>query len=119
MPFKGPYEIDIPSCNLLKYHIPQDEELPDEPLWIDAVDTSISLSLRQMNQWVKRLAIGLDRLGVKPGEVVLMYSPNHIFVGVAYFGITGSGRIFSGANPIYTVPGKLTFPAQPSMCLLT
>lgn len=54
--------------------------------------------------WIKRLALGLDRLGVKHGEVVMIYTPNHIFVPAAYLGIVGSSRAFSGANPIYTLP---------------
>jgi len=55
-------------------------------------------------QWVKRLGLGLDRLGVKHGDIVLIYSPNHIFIPVAYLGIVGSCRAFSAVNPIYTVP---------------
>ena len=60
-----------------------------------------------MHQWAKRLAVGLDRLGVRAGEVVLIYSPNHIFVPAAYFGIVGSKRIFSGTNPLYTISGMV------------
>ena len=52
------------------------------------------------------MAIGLDRLGVKKGDVLMMVSPNHIFVPIAYLGTVGSGRIFSGANPLYTVDGR-------------
>jgi 4-coumarate--CoA ligase len=50
----------------------------------------------------------LDRIGSKPGEVVMILTPNHIFVPVAYLGIVGSKRIFSGANPAYTVSGVFT-----------
>lgn len=56
--------------------------------------------------------MGLERFqaasgssGVKRGEVVLVLSPNQIFVAVAYLGIVGSGRVFSGMNPNYTVQG--------------
>jgi hypothetical protein len=45
-------------------------------------------------------------MGSKPDEVVMIFTPNHIFVPVAYLGIVGSKRIFSGANPAYTVSGK-------------
>lgn len=50
--------------------------------------------------------IGLDRLGVKAGEVVMIFTPNQKFVPVAYLGIVGSRRVFSGSNPAYTVPGR-------------
>jgi 4-coumarate--CoA ligase len=107
MPLKSPYPaLDIPKVNILSYIFPRGEELPDTPLWIDSADDNISLSLRQLQQWCKRIAIGLDRLGVKPGSVVMVYTTNHVFVPAAYMGIVGSGRIFSGANPAYTLPGK-------------
>jgi acyl-CoA synthetase (AMP-forming)/AMP-acid ligase II len=52
------------------------------------------------------LAFGLERIGLKKGDVVMIYTPNHIFVPVAYLGIVGAGYAFSGANPVYTLPGK-------------
>ena len=60
------------------------------------------------------MAIGLDRLGLKKGDVLMMVSPNHIFVPIAYLGAVGSGRIFSGANPLYTVDGREDI--HPSLC---
>jgi acyl-CoA synthetase (AMP-forming)/AMP-acid ligase II len=107
MPFSSPCPvIDIPKKNILSYCFPPGEELPDTPLWIDSENNSLSLSLKQMSIWVNRIAIGLDNLGVKPGTVVMIYTPNHIFVPAAYLGIVGSGRIFSGTNPAYTVHGQ-------------
>lgn len=83
------------------------KQILDQPIWIDAGDTRKCFSLRTMLQWVKCFAVGLDKLGIKPGDVVLAYSPNHVFVPVAYFGIAGSQRIFSGANPAYSADGML------------
>lgn len=68
--------------------------------------------------------MGLDRLGIKHGDIVMIYTPNTIFVPVAYLGIVGSCRAFSAANPIYTVPevthqlkntGAVCILAHPSM----
>ena len=39
----------------------------------------------------------------------MIYTPNHIFVPVAYLGIVGAGYAFSGANPVYTLPGRHGF----------
>ncbi|BCS17229.1 acyl--CoA ligase [Aspergillus puulaauensis] len=94
--------LDIPRSNILSYLYPANQTVSNQPIWIDANDPNNSLSPRQMLSWVRRLGYGLDRLGVGKGEVVMIYTPNHIFVPVAYQGIVGSGRIFSGANPIYT-----------------
>ncbi|OJJ43669.1 hypothetical protein ASPZODRAFT_136123 [Penicilliopsis zonata CBS 506.65] len=94
--------IDIPHVNILSYLYPPNQTVSDKPIWIDASNPAQSLSPRQLLSWVRRLGFGLDRLGVRAGEVVLVFTPNHIFVPVAYQGIVGSGRIFSGANPAYT-----------------
>ena len=54
---------------------------------------------------VKRLALGLDRTGIAKGEVIMAYTPNHIYVPLTYFAIVGAGYAFSAANPAYTLPG--------------
>jgi acyl-CoA synthetase (AMP-forming)/AMP-acid ligase II len=107
MPFTSPYgEITIPKVNLLTYLFPLGDTPSTKPLWIDSKDISIALSPAQLLSWVKRLSFGLERANLKRGDVVMIYTPNHIFVPVAYLGIVGAGYIFSGANPAYTLPGK-------------
>ncbi|KAH7561618.1 hypothetical protein BM1_02722 [Bipolaris maydis] len=105
MPYSSPFPaLTIPKCNVLHYLFPQEQTPSDTPLWIDSKNTERYLTPRSMLQWTKRLAVGLDRIGSKPGEVVMIFTPNHIFVPVAYLGIVGSKRIFSGGNPAYTLP---------------
>ncbi|CBF82169.1 acyl--CoA ligase [Aspergillus nidulans FGSC A4] len=94
--------LEIPKSNILSYLYPPNQTVSDQPIWIDASNPNNSLSPRQMLTWVRRLGYGLDRLGIRKGEVVIILTPNHIFVPVAYQGIVGSGRVFSGANPTYT-----------------
>ena len=107
MPLSSPFpELQIPKVDILTYLFPPGETQSRDPLWIDSEDTKISLSPLQLLQWVKRLAFGLERSGAKKGEVIMTYTPNHIFVPVAYLGIVGAGYAFSGANPIYTLPGE-------------
>jgi acyl-CoA synthetase (AMP-forming)/AMP-acid ligase II len=107
MVYKSPYPLlDIPETNILTYLFPPGQEPLDEDIWIDSKDPSQRLSPRQALQWVKRLAFGLERLGLKKGDVAMILTPNQIFVPVAYLGIVGAGLIFSGANPSYTVPGE-------------
>lgn len=103
MPQKSPFQIDIPQTDVLSYVFPENGKPSTEPIWIDADDTSNSLSPKQLLSWVKRLGVGLDQLGIKQNEAVMMYSSNHIFVPVAYLAIAGSGRIFTGCNPAYGV----------------
>lgn len=56
-----------------------------------------------MLSWVKRVIIGLDKLGLQKGDVCMIHTPNHVLVPAAYLGIVGGARCFSAANPIYTV----------------
>ena len=98
--------IKIPEIDVLTYLFGSGENLSDSPLWINSTDPSKFLSLRRGLQWIKRLGVALTDLGVKTGEVVMLVSPNHIFVPVAYLGVVGHGFIFSGANPIYTAEGE-------------
>ena len=108
MVYSSPYpDLDIPQTNVLTYLFPPGEEPQSESLWFDAKKNSSNLSPKQALQWIKRLSFGLERLGLKKGDVAMIYTPNQIFVPVAYLGIVGAGLIFSGANPGYTVSGKL------------
>ena len=106
MVIRSPYpDLDIPEQDVLTYLFPSENSLSERPLWINAASPDSYLSLRTGLQWIKRLAVGLDNLGVKRGDVLMMVSPNHIFVPIAYLGAVGSARIFSGANPLYTADG--------------
>ena len=107
MVIRCPYpNIQIPEQDILTFLFGDGIDLPDDPLWMDAADTRKQLSIRSGLQWIKRLAVGLDKLGIERNEVVMIATPNHIFVPVAYLGTVGSGRIFSGANPAYTADGR-------------
>lgn len=120
MPERSPYNIDIPSGNILSYLFPEGSTPSDKPLWIDSVDPqSKNLSQTQLLHWCKRLGHGLrSRYGLHDGDLVLMLSNNHIYVPVAYLGVTGAGLVFSGCNPTYTARGTiLRYPHQPTIAL--
>jgi 4-coumarate--CoA ligase len=103
MPFKSPYpDIDIPKSNILSYIFGDGKSLSTKPQWMDASDPSNSLSPAQMVSWVKRFAVGLDRMGIPEAVAVMVFCPNHIFVPMAYLATAGSKRYFTGANPGYT-----------------
>jgi 4-coumarate--CoA ligase len=89
--------------DILSHLFPEGQPVSGEAVWIDAADPQKKLSPHDALSWIKRLGCGLDRIGVGHGEVVMIYTPNHIFVPAAYLGIVGSSRAFSAINPIYTV----------------
>lgn len=95
--------IDIPQCNILSYLFPGTEIPSEKPVWIDAMHPERWLSPAKLLQYVRRFALGLDRLGVPINEAVMVFTPNHIFVPAVYLGAAGSKRYYTGANPSYTV----------------
>lgn len=106
MPYKSPFVIDIPTGDLLTYLFSSPAIDADKPLWISASNPTISLSRNQALQWVRRLSTGLRNLRLETGDAVLMISPNHVFVPVAYIATVGYGSIFSGLSPASSVEGK-------------
>ncbi|KAG8532271.1 uncharacterized protein KY384_003912 [Bacidia gigantensis] len=103
MVVKSPHpDIGIPETNILSFLFGDGLNLPKKELWIDGHDDRKYLSHNSALSWIKRLALGLDRRDVRSGDVVMVVSPNHIFVPVAYLGTVCGGRIFSGANPAFT-----------------
>jgi 4-coumarate--CoA ligase len=96
-------DLDIPKTNVLSFLFPKDKRPSDKPIWIAAEDPNHYLSPKQLLLWVKRLGFGLDRLQIPKQSVVMIFTPNHIWVPIAYLGIVGASRIFSAANPVYTV----------------
>ena len=103
MPFKSTFpDIDIPKCNILTYLFDDGKPLSTKPLWMNAANPADSLSPTQALAWVKRLAVGMDKLGIPEDRAIMVFTPNHLFVPVVYLAAAGSKRYFTGANPIYT-----------------
>lgn len=107
MVFKSPYpDLVLPRENICDFMFPDGKLPSDSPLWIDADNPSNSLSPRSALRWIKRLGFGMEKLGIQQGDVCMIFTPNHIYVPVAYLGFVGYGAAFTGSNPAYTVPGK-------------
>ncbi|KAH6665013.1 4-coumarate-CoA ligase [Halenospora varia] len=102
MPFKSLFpDVIIPDIDLLSYLFPSDAQVSSEPIWIDSSDPSKSLSPKELLLWTKRFANSLQGLGLVVGDVCMIFTPNHIFVPVAFVGCVAGGFIFSGSNPLY------------------
>lgn len=95
--------IAIPECNILSYLFPSTDTVSAKPFLIDAKHPHKWLSTAGLLSWVRRFAVGLDALKVPLNSVVMVFSPNHLYVPVAYLGSVGSRRYYTGANPAYTV----------------
>lgn len=108
MVYTSNFKIKLPETDLLSYLFDPapGAETSDGPIWIDAADPSRSISKRDALAYIKRFALGLERLGIRQGDVVLMFTPNHIFVPIAYLGTIAYGATFTGAGTTSTVSGQ-------------
>ncbi|RAL06444.1 adenylate-forming enzyme AfeA [Aspergillus ibericus CBS 121593] len=70
----------------------------DRPLYIDAKDSSRSLSARQLRRLVRALIAGLKR-HIQKGDCVLVHLGNSYVHPALFFGVIGTGGIYLGASP--------------------
>ncbi|TVY54449.1 4-coumarate--CoA ligase-like 7 [Lachnellula cervina] len=105
MPIHSRWQIPLDICSLPTYIFgPPNSQLPTphKPAFLDASrpDTHF-LTHQSFKTWSQRLAAGLQKAGLEPGDRVLLFSGNSIFFPVVFMGILMAGGIFTGANPGY------------------
>ncbi|OAL48967.1 4-coumarate-CoA ligase-like protein [Pyrenochaeta sp. DS3sAY3a] len=77
-------------------------DLPTTPAFISAKEPDkYFLSLADYRLYAQRLASGLKRAGLKPGDPVLLFSGNTLFFPSVVMGVIMAEGIFTGANPTY------------------
>ncbi|OAG34742.1 hypothetical protein AYO21_11090 [Fonsecaea monophora] len=74
----------------------------NKPIFIDANNTSRSISNLQARKIIRQLIRGLHKAGVKRGDCVLVHSFNDIYYPILFLAIVGAGAVFAGSNPGYT-----------------
>ncbi|RFU25502.1 hypothetical protein B7463_g10832, partial [Scytalidium lignicola] len=76
------------------------DSLPHTPAFLDADRPNTHyLTHHTFRLWAQRLAAGLQKAGLQPGDRVLLFSANNIFFPVVFLGVLMAGGIFTGANP--------------------
>ncbi|KAI1049684.1 hypothetical protein LB505_011877 [Fusarium chuoi] len=100
MPIQSRWSTPTPRISLPSWvfgneqHDPRNEKIA----FADADDPKKALTIWEFELYSKRLAVGLSRLGVTPGDRVLVFSENGIFVPCLFFGIIMTGAIYTGAT---------------------
>lgn len=74
----------------------------DTVQYIDADNEELKLTYGETRSMVKKIGYGLRQLGLKDGDVVLVFSPNQLLYPSTIYGVICAGGIFTGANPTYT-----------------
>ncbi|KAE8355052.1 hypothetical protein BDV28DRAFT_129818 [Aspergillus coremiiformis] len=116
MPFKSRWQVDIPDMHLASFLFTS----PTHPLskthrcFSEAAhpDTHY-FTTHDFRLWCQRVAAGLRKAGLQPGDRLLLFSGNDIFFPVVFMGVIMAGGIFSGANPTY-VARELAYQLQDS-----
>ena len=101
MPIHARWNVPLDSCSFQQYLFgPPDSPLPDKVAFYDADRPETHfLTVQAFRLWSQRLAAGLQKAGLKPGDRVLLFSGNNLYFPLAFMGIVMAGGIFTGANP--------------------
>lgn len=75
--------------------------LGDKPALVD-VPTGFTLTYAQLARRVLQFASGLARRGLRKGDVMAIFSPNHPDYAVAILGVAAAGGASATINPHYT-----------------
>jgi 4-coumarate--CoA ligase len=103
MPIISRWSVAIPEVSLQNWVFGSSvEPLREKRCFTDAnrPDTQY-LTFSAFRLWAKRVAVGLQKAGLQPGDRVLLFSGNNIFFPVVFMGILMAGGIFTGANPTF------------------
>ncbi|OJK01973.1 hypothetical protein ASPACDRAFT_1879461 [Aspergillus aculeatus ATCC 16872] len=95
MIFKPERQLPLPTTDLLSYIFDDPLYDPNEPIYIDAHNPTLTISCNGARKMVKQLIQGLQNSGLERGDCVIYYS-------VLVLAIIGAGGVFTGTNPSHT-----------------
>ncbi|KAE8378625.1 hypothetical protein BDV26DRAFT_292023 [Aspergillus bertholletiae] len=102
MIFEPSSRVPLPTTDVLSYIFSDPPYDHDRPVYVDAGDTSRSISYNQARVIVRKLIAGLRAWGVQRGDCVAIHSFNDIYYSMLVLAINGAGGVFTGTNPAYT-----------------
>src|SRR4051812_21313779 len=73
----------------------------DHPALVDGV-TGQTITYAQLAQMVERMAAGFAEIGVKPGDVVALHSPNTVLYPVVFYAASRAGATVTTLNALAT-----------------
>jgi acyl-CoA synthetase (AMP-forming)/AMP-acid ligase II len=96
------HKIDLPTKDILSWTFDEPSYDLDKQVFIDAADTSRSVTGNQAKKLIRQLITGFRKSGLQKGDCVCIHSFNDILYPILVLGIIGAGGIFAGTNPAYT-----------------
>ena len=111
--YESPYKVEIPPIDLATFIF--SSQTPEDrlkPQYFDADRPDRCFSLHEAEILVKRLGKGLQDLGLKPNDKLLLYSGNSLYFPILFWGTVAAGCVFTGCSPSASVTGmQLPHPA--------
>jgi acyl-CoA synthetase (AMP-forming)/AMP-acid ligase II len=108
---ESPLSVPIPTTDLFSYIISSGTVLSRKsPQYFDATSPSNNYTLEDAGLMAKRFGRGLQSLGLKKQDKVLLYAGNDLFFPVILWGVTAAGGVFTGASPTASVHGSFGLP---------
>ncbi|OVA18005.1 AMP-dependent synthetase/ligase [Macleaya cordata] len=90
-----------PNTSIFSFLFRNSNSYPDKIALVD-VDSGETLTFNQFKSMVSRVSHGLIQLGIKKGDVVLIFAPNSIQFVLCFLGVVAIGAIATTVNPLYT-----------------
>ncbi|KAJ3550043.1 hypothetical protein NM208_g197 [Fusarium decemcellulare] len=115
MPIPSRWSTHVPNVSLPTWMFGDPlSSLPDYTAYIDVNQPDAhTLSYEDYRLWSKRIGLGLQNAGLRPGDRVLFFGGNHLLFPCIFMGVIMAGGVFTGANPAFTTQ-ELTYLLQDS-----
>lgn len=103
MPVQSRWKVPVPETSLQQWVFGSAcGTLPERKVFIDADEPDTKfLTLSEFRLLSKRVALGLQKAGLRPGDRVLLFSGNNLYFPSIFMGILMAGGIFTGASPAF------------------
>jgi acyl-CoA synthetase (AMP-forming)/AMP-acid ligase II len=99
--------VETPSTPIWQTVLAGAAERGDHPALIDGV-TGQTISYAQLAQMVERMAAGFAEIGVKPGDVVALHSPNTVLYPVVFYAASRAGATVTTLSALTTAKDMAT-----------
>jgi acyl-CoA synthetase (AMP-forming)/AMP-acid ligase II len=93
--------VETPSTPIWQTVLAGAAERGDQPALVDGV-TGQTITYAQLAQMVERMAAGFAEIGVKPGDVVALHSPNTVLYPVVFYAASRAGATVTTLNALAT-----------------
>jgi acyl-CoA synthetase (AMP-forming)/AMP-acid ligase II len=102
MIIRSPYpDVDVPEISLPGFVLEHADTRGATPAVIDA-PTGRTLSYRELNSQVRRVAAGLRARGLARGDVLALCAPNGPELVITYYAAASAGAAITTVNPVAT-----------------